>query len=287
MRGDNELSLGVQALLSNGYATLDKMRKLLDGNLNQDTVDSLFSKDRVLQIEGNSEIDFMSPYFSARYTPITVRYFSVIRNEANPEVELSAVEEKNVMLQLAYPLKDYLYVGVQAKSFSRRYVKERFQLIDLATDQGKDQLKPRTQQGILGTTAATLFLPGSWKPRVAVMVANIGGITGDTSRLGEPVEVQGGAGITIPMGWAETEVDIDYKSLSYNESWDQKFHLGGVLRFGTMWLTGGADYYGLSGGVFYGLEQINAGILFTTTQAPWNPNDFYANTVYLQVGWQI
>lgn len=279
--------LGIQALISNGYATIDKMRKLLDGNVSQDTVDALFTKDHVLQVEGNGELNFISRYFAARYTPITVRYFSVIRNEANPEVELSAVEEKNVILQGAYPLKDYLNIGLQAKSFSRRYIKERFQLVDLATDAGKNDLKPRSQQGMLFTPAATLFLPGEWKPRVGVIVANLGWINGDKTRLGESTEVQGGGGITIPLGWTELELDLDYRSLSYDESWNQKFHAGALLRFGTMSLTAGADYHGFSGGIYYGLEQLNAGILFSTTQAPWNSNDFYANTVYLQVGWQL
>jgi hypothetical protein len=239
--------LGVQALLSNGYATLDKMRKLLDGKVSQDTIDALFAKDHVLQVEGNGELNFISRYFAARYTPITVRYFSVIRNEANPEVELSAVEEKNVILQGAYPLRNYLNIGLQAKSFSRRYIKERFQLVDLATDAGKDQLKPRTQQGLLFNPAATLFLPGEYKPRVALMVANLGVINGDKTRLGEPTELQASGAITVPLGWTELEVDLDYKSLSYDESGEQKFHGGAILHFGTMSLTAGADYYGFSG----------------------------------------
>ena len=279
--------LGVQALISNGYSTLDKIRKLLNGNLNQDTVNALFGKDHILQIEGNAEIDFISKYFSARYTPETVRYFSVIRNEANPEVEISAVEEKNFVVQGAYPVNDLLTLGLQAKSYSRRFVKERFQLIDLATDAGKNALKPKTQHGIFFEPTATLNLPGSLKPRLVLAVANVGSEDGDVDRLNEPAEVQAGGAVTVPIGWADVQMDLDYKSLSYNESWNQKFHLGGVLRFGTMWLSGGLDYYGMSGGVFYGLEQVNAGILFTSTQVPWNSNDYYANTVYLQIGWQI
>lgn len=279
--------LGIQAELSNGYDTLDKMRQLISGQLTDSAINELFAKERVLQIEGNGEIDFVSPYFSARYTPMNIKYFSVIRNEANPDVELSAVEEKNFEVQFAYPLSDSFYIGLAAKSLDRRFIIQRFQLVDLATDAGKALLKPKKQRSYLVTPAATLFLPGGWKPRIAVQVANIGGHSGDTSAMAEPLDVQAGAGITIPFDWTEIDVMVDYRSLTYSENGEEKFHLGSMLRFGAMSLVTGADYFGFSGGVFYGLEQVNAGILFSTTQAPWNSNDYYANTVYLQIGWQI
>lgn len=279
--------LSIQGALSNGYSTLEKMRRLLDGKLTDETIDALFSEERVLQIEGNTEIDFVSNYFAARYTPINVKYFSVIRNEANPDVELSAVEEKNVILQGGYDISDVFFVGVEAKNFSRRFIKQRFQLVELATDEGKSKIKPKKQRGFLVSPMATVILPYSYKPRFAIGVANIGSISGEKEYLEDQTVIQGGAGLTFDLGWGEVDVGLDYRSLSYEETWDEKFHFGSMLRFGTMNLFGGVDYHGFSGGVFYGLEQVNAGILFTTTQTPWNSDDFFANTVYLQIGWQI
>jgi len=279
--------LGIQALLSNGYSTLDRMRRLMSGQLTQATIDDLFSDERVLQIEGNAEIDFVTPYFAAAYTPITAKYFSVVRNEANPDVELSTVEEKNFILQTGYKFGDWIYLGVTGKQYSRKYIKSRFHLIDLATEAGKDAIKPRNQNGITLSPAATVFFPGSLKPRVAIMVANLGFVKGDREYLEDPIDFQGGVGITVPLGWAEMDFGIDYRSLSYDEVFGERFHFGTVFRFGAMSLFSGADHHGLSGGVSYGLEQINAGILFSTTQTPWSSSDYYANTVYLQVGWQI
>lgn len=279
--------IGVQALLSNGYSTIDRLRKLLGGNIDQDTIDGLFSGDRVLQVEGNGELDFVSKYFAARYTPITIKYFSVIRNEANPDVNLSAVEEHNFMAQFAYPVFSNLSIGVEIKNYQRRYVQQDFLLADLATDAGKEALKPKTQNGTLFAPAAVLFLPIEYKPRIALKVVNLGSTVSSDETLREPVEVEGGLGATIPIGWTSLDVDLDYRSLSYYESASERFHLGGVLRFGAMSVMGGADDFGFSGGVFYAVEAVNAGILFSTTQAPWNSNDYYANTVYLQIGWQI
>lgn len=279
--------IGVEALLSNGYATLEKMRRLLNGNVDQGTIDSLFGKDRVLAVEANGELDFISPYFAARYTPITVKYFSVVRNEANPDAEVSAVTEKNLTLQLAYPVSERLSLGLEAKNFSRRFIKQRLLLVELATDDGKGKLKPKDQKGFFVNPAATVFFPGALKPRASLMVANIGSVSGATEGIDEPVDVQGGLGISLPLGAATIEVDLDYRSLAYDESVDQKFHLGSLLHFGALTVAGGIDYYGASGGIYFGLDQVNSGILFTTTQVPWNSNDYYATTVYLQIGWQI
>lgn len=280
-----EPRVGAQAMLSNGYDTLDRVRRLLEGKLSDQMINELFSRERVIQIEGNGEVHFVSRHFAARYTPLTAKAFSVVRNEANPDVELSGVMEKGVSVQGAYAVNRAVSVGVTGRSFSRQFIHRRFQLIELATEAGKNSIKPRKQRGNMFDVASHIALPGRWKPRAALMVANIGQISGDDS-LEEPVDVQGGLGMTVPMGWAEIDFGLDYRGLTYEESWDERLHLGSNLRFGAMNLFAGVDYYGLSGGVFYGLQQVNAGILFTTTQAPWNSNDYYANTVYLQVGWQ-
>ena len=41
---------GIEGLISNGYSTLEKMRQLLAGTVNQDLINSLFSGQNVLQI---------------------------------------------------------------------------------------------------------------------------------------------------------------------------------------------------------------------------------------------
>ncbi len=52
-------------------------------------------------------------------------------------------------------------------------------------------------------------------------------------------------------------------------------------------LSFGLDNNGVSLGIFYGLEQVHSGILFSTTQLPWKEDDYFAQTVYLQAGWKL
>jgi hypothetical protein len=63
--------------------------------------------------------------------------------------------------------------------------------------------------------------------------------------------------------------------------------MGLLFSYGAMNLGFGLDNRGSSFGVFYVLEKINAGILYSTSQVPWNQTDYYAQTVYLQAGWQL
>ena len=52
-------------------------------------------------------------------------------------------------------------------------------------------------------------------------------------------------------------------------------------------LSAGIDTYGISAGIFYSLEQINAGVMFSSTKITNEDEEFFTQTVYVQLGWQI
>lgn len=131
-------------------------------------------------------------------------------------------------------------------------------------------------------------IPVVFQPRVALKLVNFGSIDDRNSEFRHPTELQAGFGITPTLPIGRLDILIDYKSLNYEESsFEEKLHIGALFRYGAMNLATGLDQNGASFGVFYGLEQINSGILFSTTQLPWKKEDYYAQTVYVQVGWQL
>ena len=279
---------GIEGLISNGYSTLEKMRKLLAGTVDQDLINALFSGQNVLQIEGNAELDFMSKYINARYTPVTVKYFSVVRNEANPQVDLYAVTENNFSFQSGIETFKNLYIGLQVRTVARQYVRQEFPLLTLTTQSGQNILKPENQQ-------ATYFEPGiayqfksAWNLTLAAMVANLGMQSGDFQTLPEPLEAQFAVGISPEVSWGNLEFELDYRSMNYQEQTNaQLLHLGGLYHLGTMYLSAGLDTNGSSMGIFYGLQEINAGIVYSTTKSLLFSDDYFTQTVYVQVGWQI
>lgn len=279
--------LTIQGLLSNGYSTLEKTQRLLKGDTSPDFLNSLFAGQNVLQIEGNAELNFVSSYLNARWTPDSVRMFTVVRNEANPSVEIYAVEEKGFTFQSGLETFKGLYLGLQARVLERKFVRKNFQLVSLATQQGRDALQPKIQKVLYFEPGLTWVIEPTWKPRISTMVMNWGSVSQQYDELPVPTEVQYGIGVSPPIGWGTLDLMLDYRSMSYQEPTEEKFHAGAQYQFGAMSIFGGIDYNGMSAGLFYNIEKINAGIMFSTTELPGKDDDYYAQTVYAELGWQL
>ncbi len=283
--------LSATGLLSNGYPTLERMKKLLGGDIQQETIDALFSSERVLQVEANAELAFSAKNLSAKYTPLAVRYFSVIRNETNPDVELYAVEEKNFTAQTGFEVLRRVYAGLQIRHVERKFIKKRFKLFDLATPAGKDLLKSQTETITYVEPGVFTALPsewlGDWRWRGSLMLVNGGFAQEDHPDIEAAMELQGAIGFSPPMPWGKLDIEIAYRGLTAEEEASEKFRFGGMYQFGAMSVVGGVDSEGVSGGVFHGMDQLNAGIVYSTTQVPWRSLDYYAQTVYVQLGWQL
>lgn len=284
---NSKSAFGAEALLSNGYSSLENIRKLLSGSVTQELVDTLFTKGKILQLEATLDINFQSKYLNGQYSPLSVKGFSVIRNEANPEVDLYSIEENGFTFQSGYEVYSGLFLGAQVRSLNRKFIKQRFKLAALGTQAGKDLLQPKTQSVTYLEPGMTYFFNKSWKPRVSLFVANAGIKSEHYDEILEPVEGQVGFGISPPMQWGSLDLSLEYRSLSYEESDLQKFRLGAMYKFGAMYLTGGIDQSGISGGVLYSLDKINAGIVYSTTQFTNDEENFYTQTVYVQFGWQL
>lgn len=280
-------SLSAEFLLSNGLSSYEKVKSLVGGNFSQEVVDSLFSEGKILQLESNLDLNFISPLLTAQYSPMTVKGLSVIRNEANPEVDFYAIEESGFLLQGGYEVFDGFYLGLQTRFINRKFIKKRMMLVLLSTPEGRESLKPKEQKVTYIEPAMTWFIKKEWKPRISLMLVNSGTYSEKFEEMPTPVQLQGGIGISPPLRWGELELSLDYKSLTYYENELQKWHLGSLYKFGSMSLALGADSYGLSGGVFYEIDKLNSGIIYSTTRSVSENDGYYTQTVYVELGWKI
>ncbi len=280
-------SLGAELQLSNGYSSLENVRKILDGKITQDLVDTLFSGGKIIQVEANADLNFHSKYISGQYTPLSVKGFSVVRNEANPDIDFYAIEETGLTFHTGYEFFNDFFAGVQVRALNRKFIKQRFKLVVLATQDGQDLLKPKEQSVTYFEPGFTYFLAKEWKPRISLFVANLGYVSKKYDEMLEPAEVQFGFGISPPVTWGDLDLSLEYRSMTYEENDLKKIRFGTLYHFGSMYLTGGIDSNGVSGGVFYGLDKINAGIVYSTTQGANQGGSFYTQTVYIQLGWQL
>lgn len=284
---NEKASIGAELLLANGYSNLSRVRKLLDGDIDQETIDDMFTKGKVIQLESNVDIQFKSKYLNGVYSPFSVKGLSVVRNEANPDVDLYSVEEKGFTFQSGMEIYNNLYAGLQVRTVDRKFIRKRFKLLQIATEQGKDLLKPNTQQAVYGEPGLTYIYPASWKPRASFFLANWGYVSEQYDDLKTPVDPQFGIAISPPMTWGDLDLSLEYRSMNYEESDAEKIHFGALYQFGSMYLSAGLDSNGASGGVFYYLDQINAGVVYSTTRFINSGESNYTQTVYVQLGWQL
>lgn len=279
--------IGAEVQLSNGYSSLENVRKVLDGKISEELADTLFSQGKILQVEANADINFRSKYLSGEYTPFSVKGFSVVRNEANPDVDFYAIQESGFTFQSGYEVLRDFYAGLQVRTLSRKFIKQRFKLAAVATPTGQDLLKPQDQNVLYLEPGFTYYFAPAWRPRVSLFVANSGFVSKKYDELREPAEAQVGFGISPPVQWGNLDISLEYRSMTYEEDVAKKFRFGSLYHFGSMYLMGGVDSNGLSGGVFYGLDKINAGVVYSTTQLLNEGDGFYTQTVYVQLGWQL
>lgn len=279
--------LGVQGLLSNGYSSLSSISQLIDNKVSQELIDGLFTEGQIVQVEVASDIRFFSKYFNGQFTPLSVKGFSAVRNEANPDVDLYAIEQSGFLFQSGLEAFDNFFLGLQARTHTRKFIKQRFKLTQLGTSEGEDLLKSKEQIVTYFEPGFAYFFAGKWKPRVSGFLANTGIVSEKFSELKEPSEFQFALGISPPVWWGNLDLTLDFKSLSYDEEGARKLRLGTLYSFGSMYLSGGIDAAGLSTGIFYSLDKINAGVVYSSTNFFQKESEFYTQTVYVQLGWQI
>lgn len=280
--------LGVNGLISNGYDNYQKISSILDGEVDQEFVDVIFGDTKTLQFEANTELYFRSRYLNASFSPYQVSYFSVVRNEANPDVGLHASKDEGFVFQGAYAFWDErLSLGVQFRTITSEYIHQQFKLLDLATEEGKKQLQPLKITRTYLEPSATYFSKTDWQWRLTAVMANAL-VSGERDADIHPkVHPELSVGLTPYDGWGSLEVSLDYRNFLVSEENSDKFHLGIIYNFAAMYLSSGFDKAGSSLGLFYKVEQINAGVLYTTTQFPQGSSDNYAQTVYVQFGCQL
>lgn len=278
--------LRVQGLISNGHSTIKNVTQLLDNNITESLLNDIFTTNNVIQLETNAELSFLSPSFNAKYTPFNLKSLAVIRNESNPDVEMYAVQESGFTAQGSHLFNKNLSLGAQIRLLDRKFIRQRFRLVELGTEEGKNILKPKKQKVTYIEPAATYTFNTKWQPRATIMIANLGFYSEKYDELETPVDVQVGLRVSPPIKWGQLEMALEYRSMNYNENPLEKLHLGVLYSLGAMNLAGGIDSFGISGGIYYSLEKINAGILYSTTRLI-NNDDYYTQTVYVQLGWQI
>jgi hypothetical protein len=257
---------------------------LLSNDLDSEFLSDLFSQDRILEVEANASMHFISQYVSAKYLLYGLQFYSTQRNQSDPQIDMLATESKQWIVQTGYQFSPIVSVGLQLRSQQDKIVRKSFRLADLGTDNGKDLLKPKDYSRLYAEPGIVL---GGSDLKLSLLGAGLLVDGETTDDINERGEAQVGASYGFAALSGRVDLSVDYKSLTYTEEDSQKLHWGARYKYGALSLLGGVDAWGVSGGLFFSIEKIYSGILYSTSQVPWRKSEEYAQTTYIELGWQI
>lgn len=280
-------SLRGQFLISDGYSAVKDLKNVVDGEVTQEMVDGFFSEERVIQIEASTDLMYRSADMNIQLTPVALRGYSEIRNEANPDVDLYTVEEKGLRFQTGYQFSDEFLLGFQVRVLNRKVVSQQFKLFELGTEAGQGLLDPVKQSILFLEPGATFLMGDAWSPRLSLMIANLGYVSQRSPQVPTSVEPQIGFGITPPTDEGELDLTLEYSSLSFQEKGSDRLHLGALYRVNEFYYSAGIDAHGTSAGIHYENRHINGGLIFSTTRTLKERETFDSHNFYFQLGLEI
>ena len=273
-----------QLLASDGYRTVRDLKTVVDGEVNQQMVDTFFSKENVLSVEASSDLIYRSKEMNIQLTPVTIRGFSEVHNESNPDIFLYAVEEKGLMFQAGTQWDEEFLFGFQVRVLNRKVIRRNFNIFELGTEAGREILSPADQSVLFLEPGAAFLLGGEWNPRISAMITNLGVVSQRYPNVPVSVEPQVGFAITPPTEEGVLDFTLDYKSLDFQEKGSDRLHLGVLFRHNEFYYSAGIDSHGSSAGVSYENRFFNAGLLVATTRSLKEKETLDNHNIYLQVG---
>lgn len=270
---------------SNGFTFLEKAQEILDGKVEQSTVETFFERDQILESEGSLEANVRFHKFGIQYSPLNVRFLSSLKNQVPPLLRLSAVIERGLKAQFGTPLGNNFHFGVQTRLIERQYVIKSFPLTVLGTEEGFPLLTRDFQSALYIEPALSLYFEDApFSPALTGMLANFRVLGEYAPQVDEPMEMQFGISLGVLK---DVRLMADFKSLSYVEEAEQKFHFGVLWKLEPTHLTLGWDAYGMSFGVFTHFHHIMVGSMVSTTWVPGSTDETTRETWHLQMGWRI
>lgn len=277
-----------QLALSNGYSSLSLIRETLGNNLSAEFIDLVLDQ-KVFQIDTAIQVYFKSKYFSGKYVPMSVRAFIGLRNDVNPNIDIFAVEEKGFYFQLSSTvINKRLSVGIQIRALDRTLVKSTFKASDFGVEQDSDLVSSEEYKVFYLDPSLTYKIPKFYNLVLTGALVNLGSSKlKNRTDVKEPIAFRvGGSMEKSLLKYGTLRGSLEYGRQDYTENFINSLRLGFIYTYGGMKIIGGLNTYGMSTGVHFGISNIQAGIVYSSSRFPDLSNDSFVQTVYVQIGWR-
>lgn len=285
---DNNSLFSAQLALSNGYSSLNLIREAIGSEISSEFID-LILEQKTFQIDTGIRVYFKSKNFAGKYVPMSVRGFIGLRNEVNPNVDVFAIEEKGFYFQLATTIfNKNISIGTQIRALDRTLVKSTFKVSEFGADNNDDLVKSEPYKVFYLDPSITYRVPKFYDLIITGMLMNIGSSDLENRPdVEEPIAGRLSASALIKLNkYGGVRTILEYGRQNYTEDFMNSLNFSAEYSYGGMKAIGGINTYGMSAGVYFGLSDIQAGIIYTSSRFPNLNEESYIQTVYVELGWR-
>lgn len=263
LEGDSIFAANI--FFGDDYETLYKNRDLIENKDKMALAESILSETEPVRFEGAAMLWWRNANMAVAVQPLRWTYYSVVRNQAYPDVAIHAMQEKSALLQFGGLLQKSLKAGLQVRFVDRKFVHEEFNLFE-AIPEIEKYLNVKEQKLIL-------FEPGlayeildngeshSWRPLLTMNISQLGFVSKKYAEVPVKPVVDTGISVTPPVGIGELEFGLNYR-WSSDIAREKKFRIGTHYRLGLAGFVGAYDSDEWSLGMLSTFQSISAGLMY-------------------------
>lgn len=286
---DRDRTFSADFFLGQNFKKITAITDLVTGKANRETVQSLFGERRSSEIESNLDLGYIGPTWGIALTPLQVKYYSLYRNSALPEITLFAAKSKIASAQVGTYIENDFFLGLQGDFEQMDYVSTRFFLTDAVAEDANSYLSPQSQSNIY-LTPSILWAPEGHehKPEVGLTLSHFRITNRENKDLPSIPQYHLAGSFQVPL-------EIGALGFGGDFVWDENFDrvqdavtLASFYEFGVLRLMGHYSEYSKGLGFLVTHKKLSAGVNYTDRVYFEDPdNGEHARNVYIVLRLQI
>lgn len=248
--------------LGDDYSKITEYFKILNNEDKAELAERFLNEKDPIAMQASTSLWMKSSWFSATFTPYKISYFSVVRDQADPQVALHALQEHSIAVQVGDEFADGFFAGLQVRGVKRKFIHQEFPVLEAVTDP-EHVLEIQDQHVLYLEPGVGYSVPVDWRPRLSVNLINGGFADKNFEAFNTDPILDTGVGFSPPLGWPRLDLGVNYRPISQAEMAGERLRFGALLEFGVVSTSLGWDASNLSISVNSKFDKIGVGLMYT------------------------
>lgn len=218
---------------------LDDVTTLLEGKGNSETVQNLFTHTEEQFVDSGIEVAYRTSKWAVGISPMDLTYYSKMRNQALPQMNLHVAQSQSVTTQMGSYLGHDLFFGLQLRGVERKFISADFSFADVISEDSNHIFDPQ-RQSALYIEPGFIYQPENveWSPQYSLLVTNIGVVDHKQEAFPTNGELNLGVSVSAPIEIGKWQIGLSSLVHSQTKTFADSLMLGTAYSIGvTDWLA--------------------------------------------------